>query len=97
MIKHIVCYKLKERSEEVCQKAKTLFLGMPAHIDGLREVRVGIDFLHSERSYDLVLEILFDSQAGLESYRAHPYHTGVVQKYIHTIREHSISVDYVIN
>lgn len=96
MIKHIVCFKLKDNSPAECEKAKEVLLSMQGNVPELRGITVGIDFLHSERSYDLILEVLLDNEAALESYQNDPYHCSVVKKHMHSVREASIAVDYVV-
>ena len=96
MIKHIVCFKLKNNSPEECEKAKEILLSMQGKVPELRGITVGVDFLHSERSYDLILEVLLDNAADLESYQNDPYHCSVVKKHMHSVRESSIAVDYEI-
>ena len=96
MIKHIVCFKLKDNSLAECEKAKEVLLSMQGNVPELRGISVGIDFLHSERSYDLILEVLLDDEAALESYQSDPYHCSVVKKHMHSVRESSVAVDYYI-
>ncbi len=95
MLKHIVCFKLKDNSPENCEKAKEVLLSMQGNVELLRDIRVGIDFLHSERSYDLILEVVLDDEAALEAYQQHPYHVQVVKKHMHAVRETSVAVDYI--
>ena len=95
MLKHIVCFKLKDNSPDNCEKAKEVLLSMQGKVDLLREIRVGIDILHSERSYDLILEVVLDDEAALEAYQQHPYHVQVVKKHMHAVRETSVAVDYI--
>jgi hypothetical protein len=57
MIKHVVCFKLKDNSPEHCKKIKELMLTMKDNIEYVRDVEVGIDFLHSPRSYDIMLSV----------------------------------------
>jgi hypothetical protein len=54
---------------------------------------VGVDVLRAERSYDLALLAKFDSLADLQAYQDHPAHLEVV-KYMTTVRESTITVDY---
>ena len=96
MIKHIVCFKLKDNSIEECEKAKEVLLSMQGKVPELREITVGIDILHSERSYDLILEVLLDDADALDSYQNDPYHCSVVKTHMHAVRESSVAVDYVI-
>lgn len=45
----------------------------------LRDIQVGVDFLHSDRSCDVVLEVVVDDREALEAYQNHPYHVDVVK------------------
>ena len=94
MIKHVVCFKLKEPTEENCLKAKELLLGMQGKVEMLRSIEVGVDFLHSDRSYDLILITAFDSREDLDAYQKHPYHVEVVKKHMHQVRLTSVAVDW---
>ena len=96
MIKHIVCFKLKDGSEENCLKAKEVLLSMQGNVPMLRGIEVGVDFLHSERSYDLILQVLLDDANALEDYQNDPYHCSVVKKHMHAVREASVAIDYEI-
>lgn len=96
MIKHIVCFKLKDNSLAECEKAKEVLLSMQGNVPQLRGITVGIDFLHSERSYDIILEVLLDDEAALESYQNDPYHCSVVKAHMHAARESSVAIDYVV-
>ncbi|MCZ7373134.1 MAG: Dabb family protein [Candidatus Methanoperedens sp.] len=93
MITHIVLFKLKDRSAGSIKKAKDILSGMKGKIPQLRHHEVGVDVLHSERSYDLALVTKFDSLAELQNYQAHPVHVEVA-KYMTSVRESSITVDY---
>lgn len=94
MIKHIVCFKLKDNSAESCEKAAEIFKSMEGKVPQLKGIQVGIDFLHSPRSYDIILETVFDDKEALDAYQKDPYHCDVVKKYIHSVQETSVSVDY---
>lgn len=96
VIKHIVCFKLRDNSEAECLKAKEILLSMKDNVPLLHGIEVGTDFLHSERSYDVILQVMLDSVEDLEAYQNDPYHCSVVKKYMHSARESSIAVDYVI-
>lgn len=94
MVKHILFVKMKDNSPDACAKVKELFLSMKDHIDFIHHVEVGIDYLHSDRSYDLVLELCVDSKEDLQRYQQDPYHVNVVKPYIHDVRSGSATVDY---
>ena len=95
MLKHIVCFKLKDNSLANCEKAKEVLLSMQGNVEMLREIKVGIDVLHSDRSYDLILETVLDDMDALEAYQQHPYHVSVVKKHMHAVRETSVAIDYI--
>ncbi|MEG0468672.1 MAG: Dabb family protein, partial [Longicatena sp.] len=92
MVKHVLFVKMKDNSPEACEKVKALFLTMKERIDFVRDLQVGIDYLHSDRSYDIVLELTVDSPADLERYQSNPYHADVVKPYIHEVRSGSATV-----
>lgn len=94
MIKHIVCFMLKDKSEENCRKAQEVLMSMKGNVEMLRDIKVGVDILHSDRSCDVVLEIVVDDLKALEAYQNHPYHVNVVKKHMHAVRESSVSADY---
>lgn len=94
MVKHVLFVKMKDNSIEECEKVKALFLSMKDNIDFIRELQVGIDYLHSERSYDVVLELIVDDRRALEDYQKNPYHVEKVKPYIHAVRIGSATVDY---
>lgn len=96
MIKHIVCYKLKDPSLEGKQKVKENFMKMKEEINLFIDLQVGLDFLQSERSYDVVLEITFKDLETMNEYQKHPYHVNVVKPFMKEARIASVSVDYEI-
>ncbi|MCM1285859.1 MAG: Dabb family protein [Acetobacter sp.] len=96
MIKHIVCFKLKDNSPESCQKTAEILKSMEGKVPQLKSIEVGIDFLHSERSYDVILQVTVENEKALEDYQNDEYHCNVVKKYIHKVRESSVAIDYNI-
>lgn len=96
MIKHIVCFKLADNSIENCIVARDILLSMKEKVPMLVKIEVGIDFLHSERSYDIILETYFHSKEELEAYQNDPYHCSVVKKHMHSHAIASIAIDYEI-
>lgn len=93
MIRHIVFFRFKKEHPEAVAKTKQLLLGMKGRIPQLLDIEVGVDVLHSERSYDLALVTTFQSLADLDAYQVHPVHQEVAQ-YIASVRESAASVDY---
>jgi len=93
MVKHIVMFKLKEKSPENMEHAVSTLRVLDGKIETLRFLEVGVDFKESERSYDIVLTTHFDDQDGLTAYAVHPRHLPVID----TMRElcsSSVVVDY---
>lgn len=94
MIKHIVCFKLKQG--ESAEKAKEVLLSMQGNVPMIKGIEVGVDKLHSERSFDVVLTVLLDDMDALESYQKDPYHCSVVKTHMHAVREKSVAIDYEV-
>lgn len=91
MITHIVFFKLKDKHN--IKKASEVLLGLNGKIPQLRHLEVGIDILHSDRSYDLALVTKFDSLDEMKAYQIHPVHEEV-SNYMASVRESSVTVDY---
>ena len=66
MIKHIVCFKLKDNSLEECEKARDILKSMEGNVPLLRGIEVGVDLLHSQRSYDVILLVKLDAYVFLQ-------------------------------
>jgi rRNA maturation protein Rpf1 len=96
MIKHVVCYKLKDNSIEKKEEVKAMLLSMVGKVSYFTDIKVGLDFLQSERSYDVVLEMTFNTKEDMEKYQKDEYHTNVVKTLMHKIRSASVAVDYEI-
>ena len=94
MVKHIVMFKLKEKTVENLETAVSTLRGLDGKIESLRFIEVGVDLKESERSYDLVLTTHFDDQEGLSAYASHPAHLPVIQT-MRNLCSNSIVVDYV--
>ena len=94
MIKHIVCFKLKDNSEAECQKAAEVLRSMDGNVDLIKSIEVGTDFLHSGRSYDVILQVVLEDAKALEEYQKDPYHCDVVKEHMHRVTETSVAIDY---
>ena len=81
MITHVVLFKLKDRSVQSIEKAMDVLIGLKGKIPVLRYLEVGIDVLHSERSYDIALITKFDSMDDLQAYQVHPRPSGSCKIY----------------
>ncbi len=96
MIKHIVCFKLKEPTEELLQKTKEILLSMNGNVPTAKSIEVGVDVLHSARSFDIILQVVVEDMKALDEYQDDPYHCGVVKAHMHEVAEKSIALDYEI-
>lgn len=96
MIKHIVCFKLKDNSDEICRKTADILLSMKGKVPQIIDIEVGVDFLHSSRSYDVILQVTLGSRDKLDEYQNDPYHCDVVKTYMHSVMESSVAIDYNI-
>lgn len=93
MITHIVLFKLKDRSVANIARAGDVLRALRGKVPVLRHLEVGTDVVRSERSYDVALVAKFDSLEDLQAYQFHPAHLEVV-KYMNSVRESSVAVDY---
>ena len=91
MIQHTVCFKLKKG--ENAEKAAEILRSMESKVPEIKEIFVGVDFLKSARSYDLILQVKVEDKAALDRYQKDPYHCSVVKEYMHKVRESSVAVD----
>ena len=98
MIKHIVFWKLKEQANglnkvENAAAIKQNLEALNGQIEGLIHLEVGLDFLGSAESADLVLYSEFESKEALEFYASHPLHKAVMP-FIAEARSERRVVDY---
>lgn len=94
MIKHIVCFKLKQG--ESVDKAVEVLSSMKGNVPLIIDMEVGKDFLGSPRSFDIILQVVLESKDALDLYQADEYHCSVVKKHMHAVVEKSVAVDYEI-
>ena len=92
MFRHMVLYKLKDRTEEQKWLLKERFLSMRGVVSQIKDINVGIDVLNLQRSYDVSLYVIFDSKDEFLEYKVDPYHLSVVE-YVHSVVDSSVSVD----
>jgi hypothetical protein len=98
MIKHIVCFKLKDFAEgaskaENARKIKQQLDSLAATLPGVERLEVGINIVADPMAYDIALYTEFPNQAALDAYQKHPEHQKVVQ-FIGKVREQRVVVDY---
>lgn len=96
MIKHIVCFKLKDTSSAAKEAAAQRLLSMKGKVPVMKAIEVGTDFLGSARSYDIILQVTLETKADLEAYQRDEYHCSFVKPYMHANCVSSVAVDYEI-
>ena len=97
MIKHVVCFKLDNPTNELLEKTKNILLSMKGNVPMLRDIEVGVDFLHSPRSYDIILIVTLDDKKALDDYQNDPYHCDVVKRHMHSVASSSIALDWELD
>ncbi|HIC43324.1 MAG TPA: Dabb family protein [Sulfurimonas sp.] len=96
MIVHIVMFSFKDdNKKENLLKAKEILEGLVEKIPSLKSMEVGLDFMQSERSSDLVLTSKFDDKEALSIYATHAEHLKVVS-FIKDVTDGAKVVDYEI-
>ena len=101
MVKHIVLWKLKEEANGQGKEANAAAIkqkleSLKGKIEGLIEIEVGIDFLHSPESADIVLYSTFENKAALDFYQQHPLHKEIMP-FIGESRSERRVADYEVN
>jgi len=96
MVVHIVMFKFKDEDKEAnIAKTKEMLEALKDKIEPLNKMEVGINFVPSERAYDLSLYSTFESEEGLNTYRVHSEHLKVVD-FIKEVTTDSKVVDYLL-
>ena len=93
MVKHIVMFKLTEKTPQNMELAIDSLRSLENKIETLKFIEIGTDFLGSDRSYDIVLTAHFENQEGLKTYSSHENHLPVV-KIMRSLCSSSVVVDY---
>ena len=92
VMKHIVFFKLKERTSENQNKVAEILQKMtPENCPMVDSLKVGIDFLNSDRSFDLVLEVVLPKEE-LSHYANYDFHCAVKKEFAPYV-EKSVTVD----
>lgn len=97
MVKHIVSFKLRGTAEErraAAEAFKTALLALPAQIDVLENMEVGINENPVE-DWDIVLTATVPTMADVATYATHPAHVAAAA-IIAPCREARACVDYEV-
>lgn len=99
MVRHIVCWKLKDEVDgkkklHLALDAKMMLEELREVIDEIRYIHVGINAPGTaEGNWDMILESEFTTLRDLDTYQNHPEHLKVVA-FIKSIAESRVCVDY---
>ncbi|MCP4520093.1 MAG: Dabb family protein [Cytophagales bacterium] len=100
MIKHIVCWRVKEEANgqsknEIIAQIKNELDGLVSVIEEIKELEVGINYNEAPAAFDVSLYSVFESKDTLQAYQVHPAHQKVAQ-YIGSVASERVVVDYEI-
>jgi hypothetical protein len=95
MVKHIVCWKIKEDLDinGVFEEMKFRVEAMNGEIPGLIKVELGRDFNGSDVAFDVALYSELVNKEALEVYQDHPMHLHV-KEFIGAVTSERMVVDY---
>jgi hypothetical protein len=79
MLIHIVCFKYKAEVDDVARRDHRERLKALARLEGVVELKVGLDVVRSPRSYDTGLMAMFRDRAALDAYQMDPQHVPVAR------------------
>lgn len=96
MIKHIVLFQVKEECKVEIPTMIERFKQMKEEIPELAGFRIGADFVHSARSYDVGLIATVKDEEALDIYANHPAHLPL-KKHMAEISKSVVSVDFIEN
>lgn len=77
MIRHIVFFKHSDAAK--VKELQEMLLPLEEKIDFILDLEVGIDFLHSARSFDLALTVTLPDAGHLDAYANHSLHLPIVE------------------
>ena len=100
MVKHVVMWRLKDRTEEGSKKenalrVKQMFEGLNGKIPGMIKLEVGIDYAMTDTSSCIVLYSEFVDQESLDRYRTNPEFRKAAA-FIKLVGAERRMVDYVV-
>jgi hypothetical protein len=93
MLIHLVSFKYKADADERSRQSHRERLNALSGIDGVLELKVGADVVHSPRSYDTGLMVRFRDRKALDAYQTDPLHVPVAQQGL-SICDHIVAVDF---
>jgi hypothetical protein len=93
MLTHIVSFKYKTDTSESAREDHRSRLRGLEELEGIITLTVGEDVVHSPRSYDTVLVVVFRDRLALDAYQKDPRHVPVAQ-FGASLCENIVAVDF---
>jgi len=94
MLTHIVVWKYRAETPQATRDEHLARLrSLSSVVPGIESLSVGVDTLHSPKSYDIGLVGIFRDRAVLDAYTVHPDHVKVVE-FSGSITETMAKVDF---
>lgn len=94
MLIHVVCFKYRADVPESAREEHRRTLAGLASLEGIVELTVGADVVHSARSFDTALVVRFADRAALDAYQRNPVHVPIAQHGV-TLAEQIVAVDFL--
>ncbi len=94
MLVHIVCFRYRGDVSEAAREDHRRKLAGLASLEGIVELKVGADIVHSARSFDTALVVRFADRAALDAYQRNPVHVPIAQHGA-TLAEQIVAVDFL--
>jgi len=95
MLLHLVSFKYKGSVDTATRASHRERLAALKSLDGVLDLKVGEDVVHSPRSYDTGLAVTFPNRAALDAYQTNPQHVPIAQFAV-SVCEHIVAVDFEI-
>lgn len=95
MVKHLVLFRLKEKTPQSSRQLMDAFVGLPEKIEEIQHLEVGEDFKLTPKSFDVALSVEFDDREALSAFSVHPEYVPVLDL-IHEICSEYAVVDMEI-
>jgi hypothetical protein len=95
MLLHLVSFKYKADVDGATRASHRERLAALKSLDGVLDLKVGEDVVHSPRSYDTGLAVTFPDRAALDAYQKNDRHVPLAQFGIE-LCEHIVAVDFEI-
>ncbi len=92
MVKRVISFLFDKNDTEVINEAAARLKSMDGKVPVIRSLEVGIDEMHRDWSYSVVLSVTFDDKQALQEYVDNEYHVEYVGKYI---RKHAKAINMV--